>query len=463
MESPDAVPDAAPDSTSAPISAPAPAPRGTVRIPQPEETVSSSLPSQSKNTLRDELSKQRANINQQAAEKSSIASSPSSDSANSFAPPPTRKSFSPYGNMKPRAASSDPLSASMTPTVTASSPAFAETDASSSSWSPSPSTSDTAATGASYLEGMGSGGQSDVPLPAKNSFSPFGGKKPTSIMNDPLSSNTASQDLMGGGGNINNPVVQSSPVSPQPSIPEPDSSGPVSLLLNGSYMDTIGAGSSSAAPKRSFSPYGSSKPVAAKSDSLYSAPASQITETQVPVPTMVTESTYTPSNEFDTSDIGGVGQIASTPGKMYSPFQRSKPVAATNDSLYSAPSVQRIENESNNYDIPDIESSYTAPDSSSIAPNVSPPRKSYSPFGGAKPVAAGSDSLYSAPGGGTEESSTSTMPYAASGLDDTSTVFPETTAFRATAAVKKSFSPFGSKPAAPSKSNNTGGGYLDEL
>jgi hypothetical protein len=451
MESPDAAPD----------TAPAPAPRGTVRIPQPGETISSSLPSQSKNTLRDELSKQRANINQQAAEKSSIASSPSSDSANSFAPPPTKKSFSPYGSMKPRAASSDPLSASMTPTVTASSPAFAETDASSSSWSPS--TSDTATTGASYLEGMGSGGQSDVPLPAKKYFSPFGGKQPLSIINDSLSSNTASQDLMGGGGNTNNPVVQSSPVSPQSSIPEPDSSGPVSLLLNGSYMDTIGTGSSSAAPKRSFSPYGSSKPVAAKSDSLYSAPASQISETQVPMPTIASESTNIPFNGLDTSDIGGVGPIASTPGKSYSPFQGSKPVAATNDSLYSAPSVQRIENESNNYDIPEIESSYRAPDSSSSAPNVSPPPKSYSPFGGAKPVAAGSDSLYSAPGGGTEESSTSTMPFAASGLDDTSTVAPETTAFRATAAVKKSFSPFGSKPAAPSKPNNSGGGYLDDL
>jgi hypothetical protein len=455
MESPDAAPDATP--------APVPAPRGTVRIPQPGETVSSSLPSQSKNTLRDELSEQRANINQQAAEKSSIASSPSSDSANSFVPSPSKKSFSPYGSMKPRAASSDPLSASMTPTVTASSPAFAETDVSSSSWSPSPSTSDTAATDASYLEGMGSGGQSDVPLPAKKSFSPFGGNKPISIINDPLSFNTAPQDLMGGGGNINNPVVQSSPVSPQSSILEPDSSGPVSLLLNGSYMDTIGAGSSSAAPKRSFSPYGSSKPVAAKSDSLYSAPASQISEIQVQVPTMTTESTYIPSNELDTSDIGGVGPIASTPGKSYSPFQGSKPVAATNDSLYSAPSVQRIENESNNYDTPEIESSYRAPDSSSFAPNVSPLRKSYSPFGGAKPVAAGSDSLYSAPGGGTEESSTSTVPFAASGLDDTSTVFPETTVFRATAAVKKSFSPFGSKPAAPSKPNNSGGGYLDEL
>ncbi|MGK3735806.1 MAG: hypothetical protein ACI90V_002647 [Bacillariaceae sp.] len=452
MESPDAAP------------APAPAPRGTVRIPQPGETVASSLPSQSKNTLRDELSKQRANINQQAAEKSSTVSSPSPDSANSFAPPPTKKSFSPYGSMKPRAASNDPLSASMTPTVTASSPAFTETDVSSSSWSPStsPSTSDTAAAGASYLERMGSGGQADVSAPAKKSFSPFGGKKPMSVINDSLSSNTASQDLMGGGGNINNPVVQSPPVSPQPSILEPDSSGPVSLLLNGSYMDTIGAGSSSAAPKRSFSPYGSSKPVAANSDSLYSAPASQISETQVPMPTMATESTYMSSNGLDTSDIGGVGPIASTPGKSYSPFQGSKPVAATNDSLYSAPSVQSIENESNNYDIPEIESSYRAPDSSSFAPNVSPPRKSYSPFGGAKPVAAGSDSLYSAPGVGTEESSTSTMPFAASGLDDTSTVFPETTAFRATAPVKKSFSPFGSKPAAP-KANNSGGGYLDEL
>merc|ERR1712238_63048 len=163
--------------------------------------------------------------------------------------------------------------------------------------------------------------------------------------------------------------------------------------------------------------------------------------------------------------------ITSTWGKKSSPFQGSKPVAATSDSLYSAPSIQNVENVS----ISEIEPTTRVPDSSSFTSNFSSsPAKNYSPFGGAKPVAAGNDSLYSPPG---EIEKSSTVSLTAKDLDDALAISPETDALQtpigntpfATASssaggVKKSFSPFGSKPGTvTSNANNGGGGYLDGL
>jgi len=416
-----------------------PTSRGTVRIRQPGEEenekkkqviekalkTESSSPSQNKNALRDELSRQRANINQQAAEKFSTTSdaksiqNPSSDFINSSTKSSTRKSFLPFGSLKPRAASNDPLSASMTTLV-----------------------------------------------PEKKTFSPFGGKPPVSATIDCLSSNTASQNLIDS--DKKNPELSSAATS-KPSILEPDTSSP-ELSSNRSYMNTIGAGSSSVATNKSFSPFGSSKPVAAQSDSLYSAPVPHIPEAQLPI--QATESTTMSSDGLNLNNIGeGVGPITSTQRNLFSPFQGSKPVAATSDSLYSAPSIQNVENVS----ISEIEPTTRVPDSSSFTSNFSSsPAKNYSPFGGAKPVAAGNDSLYSPPG---EIDKFSTISLTARDLDGALAISPETdalqtpigntpftTASSSTGGVKKSFSPFGSKPGTvTSNANNGGGGYLDGL
>jgi len=416
-----------------------PTSRGTVRIRQPGEEenekkkqviekalkTESSSPSQNKNALRDELSRQRANINQQAAEKFSTTSdaksiqNPSSDFINSSTKSSTRKSFLPFGSLKPRAASNDPLSASMTTLV-----------------------------------------------PEKKTFSPFGGKPPVSATIDCLSSNTASQNLIDS--DKKNPELSSAAAS-KPSILEPDTSSP-ELSSNRSYMNTIGAGSSSVATNKSFSPFGSSKPVAAQSDSLYSAPVPHIPEAQLPI--QATESTTMSSDGLNLNNIGeGVGPITSTQRNLFSPFQGSKPVAATSDSLYSAPSIQNVENVS----ISEIEPTTRVPDSSSFTSNFSSsPAKNYSPFGGAKPVAAGNDSLYSPPG---EIDKFSTISLTARDLDGALAISPETdalqtpigntpftTASSSTGGVKKSFSPFGSKPGTvTSNANNGGGGYLDGL
>jgi len=416
-----------------------PTSRGTVRIRQPGEEenekkkqviekalkTESSSPSQNKNALRDELSRQRANINQQAAEKFSTTSdaksiqNPSSDFINSSTKSSTRKSFLPFGSLKPRAASNDPLSASMTTLV-----------------------------------------------PEKKTFSPFGGKPPVSATIDCLSSNTASQNLIDS--DKKNPELSSAATS-KPSILEPDTSSP-ELSSNRSYMNTIGAGSSSVATNKSFSPFGSSKPVAAQSDSLYSAPVPHVPEAQLPI--QATESTTMSSDGLNLNNIGeGVGPITSTQRNLFSPFQGSKPVAATSDSLYSAPSIQNVENVS----ISEIEPTTRVPDSSSFTSNFSSsPAKNYSPFGGAKPVAAGNDSLYSPPG---EIDKFSTISLTARDLDGALAISPETDAFQtpigntpfttassSTGGVKKSFSPFGSKPGTvTSNANNGGGGYLDGL
>jgi len=461
----------------------APTSRGTVRIRQPGEKedekkktviekvlkTASSLPSQSKNALRDELSRQRAKINQQAAEKFPTASDanstqkPTFDSINSSTISSTKKSFLPFGSSKPRAAANDPLSASMSSTGIDLSPVSAEIDTYPfSSSTPDP----TAAAAISSLESMNSGGPASTLVPEKKSFSPFGRKPPVSATIDCLSSNTASQNLIDG--DKNNPV-HSSTASSKPYVLEPDSSSPV-LSSNGSYNNAIGAGSSNVAPKKSYSPFGSSKPVAANSDSLYSAPVPHIPETQLPM--QGTESTSMSSDGLKLNNIGeGAEPITSTQRNLFSPFQGSKPVAAISDTLYSAPSIQNVENISNYDGIPEIEPTSRVPDSPSFTSNLS---SSPSPFDGAKPVAAGNDSLYSPPDG---IDKSSTIPFTARGIDEASAISPETNDFLATTnntplttatsskgGVKKSFSPFGSKPSAgTSNTNNGAGGYLDGL
>merc|ERR1712232_3264 len=113
-------------------------PKKTIRIPQPEKRKSQTSPVApqtssspgSKEALREELAKQRANINMQAAEKaareSTVGDTPSlpspkvdktsSDISNTesmddtepaFVPPPAKNSFSPFRGGKPKAATND--------------------------------------------------------------------------------------------------------------------------------------------------------------------------------------------------------------------------------------------------------------------------------------------------------------------------------------------------------------------
>jgi hypothetical protein len=140
----------------------------------------------------------------------------------------------------------------------------------------------------------------------------------------------------------------------------------------------------------------------------------------------------------------------------FSSFEESYPDAEVNHSSESAES-------------PHYEPVAATLEESSFAPIVSapPPKNYYSPFGARKPVAVTDSSIYTPPTNdqyNMNQNEEESLPFAASGLDETSdnTAVPESTAFRASS-VKRSFSPFGSKPKAPSNTSGDGSGYLDGL
>ena len=188
------------------------------------------------------------------------------------------------------------------------------------------------------------------------------------------------------------------------------------------------------------------------------------------------------------------------PKKSYSPFGR-KPQAAKSDSLYSAPmtsSQSTLPNPTPSESTPTMTTTKasTIPQSTGTSPRPqSSAKTSYSPFG-RKPVAARNDSLYSAPNGNYESrssspssssynfgmgredqsSSSSELPFAATTLDDSTKnddfvsasvaippAFPSSSSSGSSGRgnPKKSYSPFGTKPAA--SSSGSGGGYLDGL
>jgi len=259
-------------------------------------------------------------------------------------------------------------------------------------------------------------------------------------------------------------------------------------------------------PKKSYSPFGGGKPKAVANDPLYSPPATQFSDDSIP-PSYEATSYEAPTSEQSTNEAAS---FAAMPKKSYSPFGGGKPKAVASDPLYSPPTSYSVSEPTSftndmreetppastmDSDISSFDDSYldtSAGGASGFAssapyePTISSPevssftensfqsvKKNYSPFG-QKPYVATDDSLYGPPAleglpdnaeYDIPESEPSTasgfMPFAASGLDDTSGVGgPETTAFR-TSSPKKSFSPFGTKPKAPSDTNN--GGYLNEL
>jgi hypothetical protein len=238
---------------------------------------------------------------------------------------------------------------------------------------------------------------------------------------------------------------------------------------------------SSGGQKKSYSPFGR-KPVAARSNSLYSAPlnVNPAEPLSGPVATPVTPSNFP-------------GQRTNPLlKKSFSPFGR-KPVAAINNDLDSPSNAVTSEDSYVNpvTTAPDavIQSMDTPnkPLNAGVQTTTMTPKKSYSPFG-AKPVAPKNDSLYDAPrfaewddetfsNADNGYSSVPPMPFAATSLEEVAMaedvpIPPTVESYReqpsasspqfsnGIGGMKKSYSPFGSKPQA---SSGTGGGYLEGL
>ena len=111
----------------------------------------------------------------------------------------------------------------------------------------------------------------------------------------------------------------------------------------GSYLDVLG-GTGSASMKKSYSPFGGSKPVAAASaDSWYSPPA---TEPYAVDGSQSESYAFTEHAEPNGAGLGSYHDILGGTGsvsmkKSYSPFGGSKPVAAASaDSWYSPPATE---------------------------------------------------------------------------------------------------------------------------
>jgi hypothetical protein len=444
----------------------------------PDAPLTSPLPG-SKEALREELANNRANLNRQAAEKSSRESTTeatSTDASNientgfagpAFVPPPAKNSFSPFRGGKPKAVANDPLyspPASQALMNDVSGNTFVDQPI-----SPSPNIP------ASELIINEEASFGTMP---KKSFSPFGvGSIPKVAVNNflysPPASSFATTDA-----SLDEPLVQ-----------------PVDLIPD---QSAIGGIPSATIPKSSYSPFGRGKPKAAVSDSLYSPPASQSMPESMSsqndmggegfsAPTMETDfssfgesnpeaaasdySDYSPSSQYEPisafPEASSFISNSSPPApKNYSPFGGGKPIAAMNDSLYRPPTSEGS-SDSGGYSIPNTEPKILSTEAVTIDLEIDTlPSQKFSPFGGAKPASSFNDSLYSPPTDetyGTNPYEEEYLPFAASGLDDTSSAAaPETNAFRAPS-VKKSFSPFGSKPQAPSDTSGNGGGYLDGL
>ena len=471
-------------------------PKKTVRIPKPGNQESQASPEASltpplpgsKEALREELAKNRASLNRQAAEKSlqestveDMSSLPMTDATSTdpsnmgstgfagpaFVPPPAKKSFSPFGGGKPKAVANDPLYSppgSQSPMNDVSGNASVDQPIFPYPKIPAPE--------------LDSNQEASFGTMTKKSFSPFGGGgKPKAVVNDFLYSAPASSSGTTDA-SLDEPLVQ--PVEPI------------------SDQSTIGGAPPATVPKNSYSPFGGGKPKAAVSDSLYAPPDSQsmpesmsshneMGEGAFSAPTMESdlssfEESYPEAAAIDSSDYApslsqfepitafpasSLESNSSPPApKNYSPFGGGKPFAATNDSLYSAPTSAGSSG-TGGYNVAETEPTIVSFEAETIGPEVSAmPSQNFSPFGGAKPTLSFNDSLYSPPTDetfGMDPNQGESLPFASSGLDEASSAgVPETNTFRPPS-VKKSFSPFGSKPQAPSDTSENGGGYLGGL
>eukprot|EP00536_Pseudo-nitzschia_multiseries_P002953 jgi/Psemu1/301690/fgenesh1_kg.42_\ len=209
-----------------------------------------------------------------------------------------------------------------------------------------------------------------------------------------------------------------------------------------------------AVPKKSYSPFGGGKPKSVGNDSLYSPPVNRNPSFEDTEPEMSSSDTWSSTSlQEQYSNIADSDPLTSNVpvpfSKSYSPFGGTKPRAATSDPLYRPPTPPTSSEGGDDYYVQGSEPSIASPDSTSFSAEAVPPPKNFSPFGGAKPFASYDDSLYSPPS------------YDSANTDETSPV-PEVDTFE-TPPVKKSYSPFGSKPKAPSDSGSNGGGYLGGL
>ena len=240
-------------------------------------------------------------------------------------PSPMKKSYSPFREKQP------PISATMDPL---SSQEMSETF---SAFISSQAT-DEVSVDSSYLD---STENMEISNPSPTNF-PSEERKPPSVLTamDPVSFSAAPESFLEntetfsedayhseGTESMENEVNQSFPSSQKSFLPS----------ANRSYTNDLSTGFAVVAPKKSFSPFGKSKPVAAISNLLYSAPEPQISQTKIS-----NDSGSILSDEVKSNAIQE--KLTSfTRRKSFTPFQGRKPVAATNDSLYSSPSIQHVE------------------------------------------------------------------------------------------------------------------------
>lgn len=283
---------------------------------------------------------------------------------------------------------------------------------------------------------------------------------------------------------------------PVQSVPPPASE--ISGAAVSSYFENISGSSNTV--KKSYSPFGGGKPQAAsRSDSLYAPPSSGTTTQSYPVESSTPSAGDAP-NTAGGSYLDALGGNAAPLKKSYSPFG-AKPKAASSDSLYAPPThssstpKQPVDTSS-----PPVaaEAADTANGNymDALGGSAAPAKKSFSPFGGAKPQAAsGSDSLYAPPTASAPAQATSGSPLNGSGGSKKEPFSPfgkhrKTAATSPTAnapvapnssymdvlgggadaaQVRKSFSPFGTKPKASAPLDSSppqataGISYVDSL
>jgi len=244
------------------------------------------------------------------------------------------------------------------------------------------------------------------------------------------------------------PASQASAVDTSFDAPAVDASAgaPEQIYSNDAIPDAV--------PKKSYSPFGGGKPKAVGNDSLYAPPANIIptfedtTDSGIPASDASFSTSF--QEELTSDDSTPLTNVSPPIPKSYSPFGGRKPMAATNDPLYRPMTPQTSSEGYDDYSSLGDEPSVASPDPMAFSAEVSPsPPRNYSPFGGAKPFASYDDSLYSPPSDDTF---------------DVDEALPRAeTDILQTPPVKKSYSPFGLKPQAPGDRGFNGGGYLDEL
>lgn len=268
----------------------------------------------------------------------------------------------------------------------------------------------------SYLESMSRSSDGNVPL--KSSYSPFSNPKNTvsndSLYNPPsiampqaeekLEEVSAFQGASASNSGSSNDATNASPTDY--TIDEKKT-----VVNEGSYLDSMASvnGSGTSGLKASYSPFGT--PKATTNDSLYDPPevASVLEEHDASTLSMTEEShvetSILPSHD-DVSSANGVSYLEciSTSDEeinlktTYSPFSNIKVSQSTSDSLYDPPYAQNEEMNSSGNSFTDFPDAVTSAQDSylSALDDSSGPnlKKSYSPFG-TKPKAVQDNGLYS--------------------------------------------------------------------